>query len=223
MSKSRGNSINPDELVQRHGADALRTHLMFMGPFDATLAWNERALTGVKRFLERLAALVRERGGKKTGAGPAIRAIVDRLVKVVGDDIAAFKFNTAIARQMEALNAISDSREAIDDVYLQKLIQVLAPFAPFLSQELWPIAGGAGSVHASRWPSYDPTLVQQHNVTLSIQVNGKLRGLLEVEADTPQDAVVEQARALEGVARALSEREVKKIIYIKNRTLNFVV
>jgi leucyl-tRNA synthetase len=223
MSKTHGNVIAPDELIERFGADALRMYLVFLGPFDATLAWNERALLGVRRFLDRFSAFIAEHTGKPDGAGPAVRTLVDRLIKTVGEDILAFKFNTAIARQMETLNAILDSNEAVDDVALQKMVQVLAPFAPFLAEECWAKAGGAGSVHTSRWPRYDPALVESRRVTISIQVNGKLRGVVEVDSYDPQDTVVEAARAQEGVARALGQVEVKKIIYIKGRTLNFVV
>ena len=225
MSKTHGNVVAPDELIERFGADALRMYLMFLGPFDATLAWNERALLGVKRYLDRFLAFVDEHAGGsmgKSGTGPATRAIIDRLVRSVGEDIPAFKFNTAIAKQMEALNSIIESSEAVDDTYLQKIIQVLAPFAPFLAEACWAKAGGSGSVHASRWPSFDPGLVQERQVTISIQVNGKLRGLLEVKTDDPQDSVIEAARALESVSRAIGGADVKKIIYVQGRTLNFV-
>jgi len=222
MSKTRGNTIVPDEMVAQHGADVLRLYLMFLGPFDATIAWTEQGLPGIKRFLARLSAFVTENAGNHSGSDPRTCRIVDRLVKKVGDDIGAFKFNTAIARQMEALNDLLDSNAAVDGREIRKLVQVLAPFAPFLAEECWQKLGGTGSVHASRWPAYDPELVQEQVVTVSVQVNGRLRGLVEADADAPQAAVEEQSRALEGVKRAIGEKEVQKVVYVKGRTINFV-
>ncbi len=223
MSKSRGNVIVPDELVERYGADVLRAHLMFMGPFDATMPWNERTLMGVKRFLERLASFINENANRHPVTDPQAQVIVDRLVKSVGRDIEAFKFNTAIAKQMEALNELIEAHFRIDNGCLQKIVQVAAPFVPFLAEECWKKAGGKGSIHASRWPSYDPSVIQEQKMTISVQVNGKLRGLLEVETGEPEASILEQARQLEAVEKALAKGEVRKTIYIKGRTLNFVV
>jgi len=223
MSKARGNVVTPDELVERYGADVLRLHLMFMGPFDSTLAWNERGLLGVKRFLDRLAAFVSENAGRGGKADRQAQVIAARLVKAVGEDIEAFKFNTAVAKQMEALNSLLDSGCALDNATLRMLVQVLAPFAPFKAEECWQKLGAAGSVHASRWPAYDPALLAIEKVKIAVQVNGKLRGLIEVEPDESEEMIIEQARALEALARALSGRMVKQTIYVKGRTLNFVV
>ena len=223
MSKSRGNVIVPDELVDRYGADVVRAYLMFIGPFDATMAWNERALMGVKRFLDRLAAFIRENAGRSSGTDPRTRAVVDRLVKAVGEDISAFKFNTAIAKQMEALNDITGGTYQIGQKTLSKLVQVVAPFAPFLAEEYWQILRGEGSVHASRWPEYDPALITGQKVTLSVQVNGKLRGLVEVDPGAGEESVIDQAKEIEAVQRALAGGTLRKVIYVKDRTLNFVV
>ena len=223
MSKSRGNMIFPDELVDRFGADALRTYLMFIGPFDATMAWNERALLGVKRFLDRLTNFINENVNRHRNSSLKGRIILDRLIKVVGEDIEAFKFNTAVAHQMEALNELVDAGYALDNAGLRKLLQTAAPFAPFLAETLWQKLGGAGEVHTSRWPAYDLDLIRMQKVTIAVQVNGKLRGLLEVDPEESEERVIEQAHALESVARALALGAVKKIIYIKGRTLNFVI
>jgi leucyl-tRNA synthetase len=223
MSKSLGNMISPDEQVDKYGADALRIHLMFMGPFDGTYAWNERALLGVKRYLERFQAFVTAQAGGGAPAGAETRARVERLVKAVGEDIAAFKFNTAIAKQMETLNDLLASGQALDKASLRKLVQVLAPFAPFLAEECWQKLGEAGSVHASRWPQYDPALVQTQRTTVTVQVNGKLRGKLEIAGDESEAEVVALARQQEPVERALAQGQVRKVIYVKGRTLNFVV
>jgi len=223
MSKSTGNVIVPDELIERYGADVLRTYLMFIGPFDATMAWNERALMGVKRFLDRLGTYIKDNAGRYAHSSQSIKVAVDKLVKSAGEDILAFKFNTAIAKQMETLNTLEASREPIDNVTLQKLIQVAAPFAPFLTEEYWQLVGGKGSVHTSRWPAFDASLVQEKIVTVAVQVNGKLRGLVEVDVEETEEKVVDLARALEAVSKALAKGSLRKVIYIKGRTLNFVV
>jgi leucyl-tRNA synthetase len=223
MSKTTGNVIVPDELLERYGADVLRTYLMFMGPFDATMAWNERALLGVKRFLDRLAAYVKENSGRHPYSSTRVKVAVDRLLKSASEDIRAFKFNTAVAKQMETLNTLEDSGEPVDNLTLQKLVQVAAPFAPFLTEEYWKSVGGKGSVHASLWPAYDASLVLEQKVIVSVQVNGKLRGLVEIEPDETEENVVTQAKALEAVAKALAKGTLRKVIYVKARTLNFVV
>jgi len=223
MSKTAGNVIVPDELVERYGADVLRTYLMFMGPFDATMAWNERALLGVKRFLDRLAAYVKANSGRHPYSSMKVKVAVDKLLKSVGEDIQAFKFNTAVAKQMETLNTLEDSQEPVDNLTLQKLVQVAAPFAPFLTEEIWKLVGGKGSVHASCWPPYDISLVSERQVTVSVQVNGKLRGLVEVDPDETEEKVIAQAKMLEAVTKALAKGALRKVIYVKRRTLNFVV
>jgi leucyl-tRNA synthetase len=224
MSKSRPQyAIVPDDLVERYGADTLRMFLMFIGPFDATMVWNDRALLGVKRYLERLAAFVNENAHRSKETDPKTRRVIERLVKGVADDIDAFKFNTAVAKMMEALNEVTASDLRIDSTTLRKMIQVLAPFAPFLAEECWQKLGGQGSVHASRWPAIDPNLLVVQKVTIPVQVNGKLRGLIELDPEESEDTAVTQAQALEGVARALAKGTLKKIVYVRGRTLNFVV
>ncbi len=224
MSKSRGNMIIPDQLVDRFGADAVRTYLMFMGPYDATMAWNERALQGVKRFLDRWKNLIEENAGRHPAlTNPAAQAVIHRLVKGVGEDIAGFKYNTAVAKLMEALNALLENHYSLDQTGLEMLVKVIAPFAPFLAEECWARLGERGSVHAAAWPEYDPALLAEQRVTVSVQVNGKLRGLLEVQPGESQEAVVAQARALDSVAKYLASGTLRKVIYVPDRTLNFVV
>jgi leucyl-tRNA synthetase len=223
MSKSRGNVIVPDELVERYGADAVRVYLMFIGPFDATMAWNGQALQGTKRFLDRFKSFIEQNAGKHATSAERARVIVERLVKAVGQGIERFSFNTAVAKQMEALNNLMDGGFEIDDATLRKLVQVLAPFAPFLAEECWQRLSCEGSVHAGRWPEYDPQLVAQQQVIVSVQVNGKLRGVLEVEPGTSEEAVVEQAKVLDAIRNAIAKGTLRKVIYARGRTVNFVV
>jgi len=223
MSKSRGNVILPDELVERYGADASRLYLMFMGPFDATLAWSERTLMGVKRFHDRFEAFFKTRVLLAPEGERSISPVVNRLIRQVGGDIAAFKFNTAVAKMMEALNTLQGNELPLSRSDLRCLAQVIAPFAPLLAQRCWEMLGLPGSVHASRWPEVDEALLAQQSVTISIMVNGKLRGTLEIDPDTPQEEVISQARQVESVSRFLKDRGEKKVVYVPNRTVNFVV
>lgn len=223
MSKSRGNVILPDELVERYGADASRLYLMFMGPFDATLAWSERTLMGVKRFHDRFEAFFKTRVLLAPEGERSISLVVNRLIRQVGGDIAAFKFNTAVAKMMEALNTLQGNELPLSRSDLRCLAQVIAPFAPLLAQRCWEMLGLPGSVHASRWPEVDEALLAQQSVTISIMVNGKLRGTLEIDPDTPQEEVIAQARQVESVSRFLKDRGEKKVVYVPNRTVNFVV
>ncbi len=223
MSKTVGNVIVPDEYIKKVGADALRAYLMFIGPFDATMAWNERALMGVKRFLDRFTNYIRDNAHQhhtsdKRGAG-----LVNRLGRLVSDDTAVFKFNTAIAKMMETLNALGDETLAVADEDLAKLVKILAPYAPFLAEECWEVLGRKSSVHLELWPVYDPALELEEKITVAVQINGKLRGTLEVERGETQEAVIGRAAVLDSVARHLEGKQVVKTIYVPERTLNFVV
>jgi len=196
---------------------------MFIGPFDATMAWNERALMGVKRFLDRFERFVDENASTGQASSAKARAVVNRLVKQVDEDIEAFKFNTGLAKMMEALNDLEAQRQPVNPAELRIFCQCLAPYAPFLAESCWKKLGGKGSVHNTRWPVYDPALELEEGVEMAVQVNGKLRGTIQVERDAPDDVVRSRAEALESVARFLSQGEVVKVIIVRNRTINFVV
>jgi leucyl-tRNA synthetase len=223
MSKSHGNVVVPDETIERYGADALRAYLMFIGPFDATLAWNERALLGVKRFLDRFERLVDANAGSHHTGRSQARVVINRLGRLVSQDIQAFKFNTALAKMMEALNSLEELNAPVQPADLRAFVQVLAPFAPFLAESCWIKLNGAGSVHYSAWPAYDPVLDVEQGVEVAVQVNGKLRGTIQIEKDASEVAVRAAAQAVDSVARHLEGRQVVKVILVPNRTVNFVV
>ncbi len=220
MSKSRGNVVVPDKLAEKYGADTVRTYLLFMGPYDATMAWNERALLGVKRFLDRFERFINDNAGRHRQSSHAAKVETNRLLRDVADDIRVFKYNTAIAKIMEGLNTVTAGLGAISNEDLSKWVQALAPFAPFLTEAMWQRLGQKGSVHQSLWPAYDPSLEQQEQVELPVQVNGKLRGVLLVAPGEGDELV--QARAREIAEKYFSD-EVKKVIYVPGRTINFVV
>jgi leucyl-tRNA synthetase len=223
MSKTRGNTIVPEEYVERVGADGLRCYLMFIGPFDGTYAWNERALMGVKRFLDRFERLIHAHAGESQPSGQKARAVVNRLGKQVDEDTAAFKFNTALAKMMEALNELEDLRQPVNPSELRDLVKILSPFAPFLAQACWEKLGQKGKAALTSWPVYDPSLEVDEGVEMAVQVNGKLRGTIHLPKDADDNTVRASAEAVEGVARHLQGKQVLKVIVVPNRTVNYVV
>jgi leucyl-tRNA synthetase len=230
MSKSRGNVIVLQDYIEKYGADTLRMYLLFLGPYDATLAWNERALTGVKRFLDRLGRFAEEHSAKHKESGTGVRSAMNRLGKEVADDTAAFKYNTAIAHMMETLNKLQDlagssgsQNEKVGDPELRIFSQILAPYAPFTAERCWQLSGGEGSVQATEWPAYDPGLELEERVTIAIQVNGKLRGTVDVPHQATEAEIRRLAESQPGIAKFLLNGTVTKVIYVPRRTMNFVV
>jgi leucyl-tRNA synthetase len=230
MSKSRGNVIVPQDYMEKYGPDPLRLYLLFLGPFDATMAWNERALLGVKRFLDRFRRFIQDHAGQSQESGPRVKAAINHLGKEVAEDTASFKYNTAIAHMMETLNTLHDlvesndaPRERVADQELRAFSQILAPYAPFTAQSCWQIAGGENSVHNTLWPVYDPTLELEESVTIAIQVNGKLRGTVAVSHQTPESEIRRLAQSQPGIEKFLNGRDITKVIYVPMRTMNFVV
>ncbi|HZW02775.1 MAG TPA: leucine--tRNA ligase, partial [Anaerolineaceae bacterium] len=223
MSKSRGNVVVPDELIARYGPDATRTYLMFIGPFDATMAWNERALLGVKRFLDRFERFITDSASNGGVSTPGARRETHRVIRSVGEDITALKFNTAVARLMEGLNAVTAAGERVSAGDAALWVQVLAPFAPFMTDACWQALGRKGSVHTTAWPAYDPDLEEEAEIEIPVQVNGRLRGTLRIDRQESAESVQRRAAELEGVQRFLQQGTVRKVIYIPGRTVNFVV
>jgi leucyl-tRNA synthetase len=223
MSKSRGNVIVPDTYVERVGADALRAYMMFIGPFDATMAWNERALMGVKRFLDRFERFVE--ANRKTGQASSkkARAIINRMTRQVSEDLGAFKFNTGLAKMMEALNGLEDLNEPVNPAELRAFCQALTPYAPFTAEGAWVKLGSTGDIHHTLWPKYDPSLEVDEGVEMAVQINGKLRGTIHIGKDAPESDVRAAAEATESVTRHLQGKEVVKVIVVPNRTINYVV
>jgi leucyl-tRNA synthetase len=237
MSKSKGNVITPDEVVAAHGTDALRAYILFIGPFDGDVIWNDSNIKGVDRFLEKLWKLVLEIAGRRDtgtqGHGDAERAFRRRLhltIRRITDDFERFKFNTAVAALMEYLNYLAEQRgtaisTALWREALEAYTRLLSPIAPFITEEIWQeVLGHQGeSVHESDWPDYDEALTVAEEITLMIQVNGKLRDKLTVPADIDDDALREAVLAREKVQKRLNGRTVRKTIIVPKRLVNVVI
>ncbi|MFA5131485.1 MAG: leucine--tRNA ligase [Patescibacteria group bacterium] len=225
MSKRWGNVINPDEIVAKYGADSLRIYEMFMGPFDAASNWNTKGLVGARKFLDKVAAfceLTKFQEDKK------VKALLHKTIKKVGEDISAFNFNTAVSALMILVNAIIEEKNKIAALPLSqadliKFLQILAPFAPHLSEELAAKHGQGGSLFASSWPEYDEKLIKDEIVNLAVQINGKLRGNFSVSCDISEDEAVQLAKREANTKKWLEGHEIIKIIFIPGKLLNLVI
>jgi leucyl-tRNA synthetase len=225
MSKSRGNVVNPDAYIDRVGADNLRTYLLFCGPWEEGGDFSDRGLQGVVRFTGRLYNLVVS-SPAPAGPGADLRRL-DRAVHKVGTDIERLKFNTAIAEIMSLSNWLRDDRENMTTPQwaqaCRTLVLLLAPFEPFMAEELWQHLGGDYSVHNQPWPAYDPAALADDEIELRVQVNGKLRGKVMVAATADQQTALGAALALAPVRNALAGGTPKRVVFVPGRTLNLVV
>lgn len=218
MSKSKGNGIDPDEVVNNYGADTLRLYEMFVGPFEEPAPWNMQGMMGTRRFLDRVMALPKV---VLESEPEEVTRALHKTIKKVGEDIENLRFNTAVAQMMSLINVVKDAG-AITKESLRQFMQVLCPFAPHVANEVAEQLGFEGLLEQQPWPSYDEAMIQESEVEISIQVNGKLRGTVKVAAGAPQVEVEKAAREVENVAKHL-EGVVKKTIFVPNKLVNFVV
>jgi leucyl-tRNA synthetase len=219
MSKSKGNIVNPDELVKTVGADSLRIHEMFMGPFDQAIAWDTNTIAGSRRFIERIWKLQEKIGASKN---EKIDTLIHKTIKKVGDDIEAMRFNTAISSMMILLNDFEKETTISKENY-SIFIQLLAPFAPHITEELWVLVGNEGSVHASVWPQFDESKLVESSVNIMIQVNGKMRGMIEMKNDATEEEVKNMALNMVEIKKWIQDLPIKKTIFVKGKILNIVV
>jgi leucyl-tRNA synthetase len=231
MSKSRGNVVNPDDYVQRLGADTVRCYLMFIGPWDSGGPWNPQGITGVESFLHRVWALVLDGAGPNAPAteGPAdgrVLRLMHRTTKRVTEDLERFKFNTMLAALMEMTNALGRLRGQVSRRMWQQvgdhLVLLVAPSAPHLAEELWHRLGHTESVHLQTWPTYDDGLTADERVTLVVQVNGKVRDKIEVAVDVSEEEARRVATESPRVQAHLDGATVRQIIYVPGRLVNIV-
>jgi leucyl-tRNA synthetase len=227
MSKSRGNVVNPDTIIESHGTDTLRLYLMFLGPLEAMKPWNPRGIEGVHRFLQKVwrefIGPEGELNAKVGGNEPAdVTKVLHETIKKVGEDIEGLRFNTAISQMMICINALQKASAVSRETALA-FVRVLAPFAPHITEELWARLGGTPSVQQAPWPAFDPALLATQEVKLVFQVNGKHRGDQLVPVGLAQDAAVEIARGNPRVAPYLDGKSLKRVIYVPNKILNLVL
>lgn len=222
MSKRWGNIINPDEVVDTYGADTARLYIAFMGPYGESIPWSDESIVGCRRFIERLykkAQLVLKHNSKKTD-GRALKAI-HKLIDKVTKDIESFSFNTPVAKAMETMNTLETLEITPKD--FSTIIQVLNPFIPHVTEYLWSVLGNKDSIHVSAWPKANKKLLIEDEITLGVQINGKLRGTIIVSNNADENTVKNLALKEDNVVKYLDGKEIVKLIYVPNRIVNIVV
>ena len=226
MSKSRGNVVSPDDMIDSYGADALRVYEMFMGPLEASKPWSSKAVEGTTRFLDRVWRLFTHEDGTiaLTEGEPSLeqKRVLHQTIAKVTDDLTTLKFNTSIAQMMVFVNEVNKS-DARPRLLLEPFLLVLSPFAPHLAEELWHRMGHGDSLAYAAWPKHDPALIVEDTVTVAVQINGKLRATLDLPRGAEQPAVEVAAFADERVKKYVDGAQIKKVIHVKDKLLNVVV
>lgn len=229
MSKSRGNVVNPDDIVEEYGADSLRTYEMFMGPLDASIDWDDNGPASIKKFLDRVWRLmVNDLDVKAVVSDKIVEEndgqldkVYNQTVKKVTEDFEALHFNTAISQMMVFVNE-AQKATSIPRAYAEGFVQLLAPVAPHMMEEIWQILGHDESISYVKWPSYDESKLIESVVEVMIQINGKLRGKIKVKVDTAKEELEKQALADQHVQNFLADKEIRKIIVVPNKIINIV-
>jgi len=221
MSKSRGNVINPDDIIKEYGTDTLRLYIMFIGDFEKTALWSQQAVKGCKRFLDRIWNLAEKRIDGKDEISSVHEAAIHRAIKKVGNDIENLKFNTAIATLMSLVNDYYETRPTRGDVKV--LLTMLSPFAPHVTEELWETQGFAGYAAGQQWPEYDESKTIEAEREIAVQIGGKLRGTVIVPMDSDDDTVLNAAISDEKIKRIIEGKTIVRKIIVKNKLINLIV
>ena len=224
MSKSRGNVIDPDEIVKRLGGDTVRLYLAFIGPFNETgsYPWNPDGVVGVRRFLERVWKLGQpENATGKPAVFKELESSLHKMIKKVTEDVAALKFNTAIAAMMTFINEAE--RDGISRSQFETLLKLLAPFAPHITEELWHAGGHKKSIHLEKWPKWDEKKMKALTVTIAVQINGKVRGNVSAQPDASQEDVLAIVQGHAPLAKHFENQTIRRVIYVPQRLINIVI
>ena len=220
MSKSRGNVINPDDIVNSYGADTFRLYEMFIGPFDQTAMWSEESLMGVYRFVGKVYNLFKKVYKDVQPSEQDLRAM-HKCILEVSERIDSMRFNTAVSSLMTYVNYLSGQDKIAPELYTV-LLKLMSPFTPHLSEEMWARMGYKTLIVAEAWPKGDAKLAEDNKVTLAVQICGKVRGTIEMPKNAPKEDVEKAALAVENVKRQLEGKEIKKVIVVPNKIVNIV-
>jgi leucyl-tRNA synthetase len=222
MSKSKGNVINPDDVVKKYGADTLRTYEMFIGPFDQMIPWDTNGIIGVRRFIEKIYNLSFSKI-ESVKSDEKLKKFLHKTIKKVTEDIELTKFNTSISSLMEFINAWQGAERGLNKKDFSDLLKILSPFAPHLSEELWQNVGVKGLCCEQKWPKFDEKLIEEEKVLLIVQVNGKVRDKIEARAGLSQSDTEKLVMASEKIKNLIGNLEIKKIIFVPNKLINIVI
>jgi leucyl-tRNA synthetase len=235
MSKSKGNVINPNEVFDEYGADTLRMYEMFMGPFDQPKPWSTSSIKGVRRFLDRVWNIGEQvKSEKLKTKNEKVEVALHKLIKKIGEDIETYSFNTCVSEFMKFVNTVEENNNKISVDQFSRFIQVLAPFAPFISEELWGIVNVTAttvspqdsviqSIHLQQWPTYDPNLLVESKVTIGVQINGKARGEVALSPTETEENARSIVMELDFVKRNVEGKTIRKFVYVAARIVNVVV
>jgi leucyl-tRNA synthetase len=252
MSKSKGNVINPNEVFEEYGADTLRMYEMFMGPFDQPKPWSTNSIKGVRRFLDRVWNIKEQvKSEKLTTKNDKVEVILHKLIKKIGEDIETYSFNTCVSEFMKFVNTVEENNNKISIDQFSRFIQVLAPFAPFITEEIWNTIGseklktksekyetenthlskgvkvkdfvGIESVHLQFWPEYDPNLLVESTVTIGVQINGKVRGEITLSPTETLENAQALVVELDFVRKYTEDKNIRKFVYVAGKIVNVVV
>jgi leucyl-tRNA synthetase len=221
MSKSRGNVVNPDEIVRDYGADTMRVYEMFIGDFEKAAPWSMSSIKGSKRFLDKVWAM-QDIVTDETGYRANIEAEMHRTIKKVTEDIEGLKMNTAIAALMSLMNTINATGAVTKDEF-RTFIILLNPFAPHITEELWELCGFDGMLNQTEWPKFDEAKCVDATVEIVVQVNGKIRARLNVAADISAADAIALAKAEDAIVNEISGKTVVKELYVPKKLVNIVV
>ena len=223
MSKSFGNVINPDEVVKKYGADSLRLYEMFMGPFEQAINWSTEGLEGCYRFLKKVWALFENNAKFSKETSKDLVQKLNYSIKKIGDDLANMKFNTAVSSMMEFINVWGEEGQSLSKKDAENFLKILAPFAPHIAEELWQNLSHKTSIFKESWPKYDEKLIKKQTFELIIQINGRVRDKVEVDADIPEEEAKKIALERERIKNWLKNQTPKKVIFVKGKLVNFVL
>ncbi|MBQ8567928.1 MAG: leucine--tRNA ligase [Oscillospiraceae bacterium] len=220
MSKSRGNVVDPNDVVDEFGADVLRLYVLFMGDYEQAAPWSENSMKGCKRFLDKVWAM-QEKITEGEEYSDKLRSAMHKTIKKVSEDIESLKFNTAIAMMMTLLNEVS-AAGSMNKAEYRTLLMLLNPFAPHITEELYQVMGYEGVLNEQSWPEYDEALCIDSTIEIAVQINGKIKAKLNIPAEASQDEVLAMAKADADVAAAIDGKNIVKEIYVKGRLVNIV-
>ncbi|HCV54719.1 MAG TPA: leucine--tRNA ligase, partial [Erysipelotrichaceae bacterium] len=220
MSKSLGNVVNPDDLVKSHGADALRLYEMFMGPLNASKPWSSKGMDGARRWLDRVYRVAEARMYTDE-LTPELDYSYNVMVKKVTEDYDSLAFNTAISQMMVFINDVYKLGRVSKDM-LEGFIKILSPIVPHICEEMWQMVTGKTGISYEPWPSFDESKTQMNEVTMAVQVNGKMRGTFTASADASDEELTEAAKQVESVQRQIEGKTIRKVIVVKHKIVNII-